>query len=218
MGAHDVALNTYINRIAEMRLVNEQRAVLISGTEGLDLIDIVDMDTGKVVDEIPVWSPTISPSGRVIAYEKGYMAHFNLYTQTEYMVYDTTLGKAENRAKARQKNDPYDAGFMIYPPPDKAAPPRTEDDWHMSRVPFQWLNNSDLLAFVDQDTQSGQLSLVVADLRGPQAKVTTELLTDYCKGKQITHLLPDFTHAGTDVVNFTILPCGKVDVHVPGLQ
>jgi hypothetical protein len=157
-------------QIDQVYAVNNERAAIVGRIQSsTTIVNLVDVNTGKLLDEFWCFDPSVSPDGRFVAYGKVFPLHFVPGVSYEYLVYDLTAVPEHNRTptnKGRTANR-VDVGWPVYP----VGLSNGSDDnilsdqalaHFISSDGFFWLDKSDTVAFVDR--WQGANRLVVADV------------------------------------------------------
>lgn len=104
-------------QVDEIDVINSSRA-LILGRLGANFptAEVVDLPSGRVLDEFWCFMPVISPGHRFLAFLKSFPGHPGpVAVEAEYLVYDLKRSAAYNREHLRT-GVTYDAGWPVYPP------------------------------------------------------------------------------------------------------
>jgi hypothetical protein len=154
----------------------DERAIVIADISGTVMaFCIVDLRLGKVVDQVPIYSPSVSPDRRFIIYVNGFPPHGS-YGESQYRLYDTLKTPRENTCGFRD-NDPQHEdldesyrGYQVFPVSSVRAAcsgvlPEGED--HQKASDFVWSSDSAKVTFVD--AQGGSISFVA--VRVPSSSV-----------------------------------------------
>jgi len=129
---------------------------------------IVDLNGGKLLDEVGVEFSVISPNRRFILYQNWYPNETESY-ENMYRLYDTlrtptenTCGYQENDPKHQQLNDDL-RGFQVYPQKPGQVLCTDEDDSNDNvGTNFTWSPDSSKIVFAD--VKSGMMSLILVTM------------------------------------------------------
>jgi len=131
-------------------------------------VAVVDWTVGKLVDGFICYGPSLSSSGRYIAFIKFSPPHVPGNFEDHYMLYDTGRDPGANRPPGVASDDRREVGRSVFPrgvgnqPGDNAGvPPGTE---HVARSDFFWVPSSEQFLFADRIGSSGSLNLVFVDI------------------------------------------------------
>lgn len=160
-------------------LGNRKAAIIGQYQSSVDMVVLVDLGSGAVLDKWLCFDPSVSPDGDLIAYRKVYPVHFTDGVSSVYLVYQTGRSPAENRAAGIPLTDTTNVGTPVYPDGATNVP---GDNTHLDEGVrhqlasdgFFW-TGSRKLAFADRSARLN--SIVVADLAAgidlPQITVTS---------------------------------------------
>jgi hypothetical protein len=157
-------------QVDQVYVVDSERAAIVGRIQSsTSIVNLVDVNTGKVLDEFWCFDPSVSPSNRFVAYAKVFPLHFVPGVSYEYLVYDLAASPGENRTPPNKgrTTDRYDVGWPVYPEnlinsPNDNILARASLAHSTCTDGFFWLGKSDTVAFVDR--WQGVDSLVVADV------------------------------------------------------
>jgi hypothetical protein len=178
--ASQFRLCTEALQVDEIDLVSGTRA-LILGRAGANFptADVVELPSGKVLDEFSCFMPMASPGHRFLAFLKSFPGHPGpVAVGAEYIVYDLTRSAVYNRPHFKPGTT-YDEGWPIFPPGATNATgenlkPGLDSPVHwVSSARLFWLDPR-TLAFAD--FFPGRDRLVVVDLRNGIKKPTIRTL------------------------------------------
>ncbi|MFZ1086962.1 MAG: hypothetical protein WAN35_18515 [Terracidiphilus sp.] len=163
---------TLPDRLAQIDSISRtpnEKAIITAELGGMtQAICIIDLREGKVIDQIGLYSPIISPDHRFIVYNNWYPPH--LGGENMYRLYDVLKTPRENTC-GYDDNDPkhlriLDAfrGFQVYPqkPNQTDCTDVDNDDDNVDASEFLWTADSSKLIFAD--AKSGVLSLVLVKM------------------------------------------------------
>jgi hypothetical protein len=183
-GASEFRIANDTAQIDQAYVVNSERTAIVGRVQSsTSILNLVDVNTGKLLDEFWCFDPSISPSNRFVAYAKVFPLHFVPAVSYEYLIYDLTVTPEENRTPPNRgrMGDRYDVGWPVYPeslsnsPGDNILSDQTVAHL-ISSDGFFWLGQTDIVAFVDR--WQGANNLIIADVsRGAhEPKVGVHLL------------------------------------------
>ncbi len=166
-----VQLPALYGEIREILRNPDNKAIVVANIGGsVTSFCIVDLEQGKVIDQVAMYSPSISPDRRFIVYVNGFAPHGS-YAESEYHLYDTfktprenTCGFRENDPEHKDLDESY-RGFQVYPLMPKGDPclgalPAGED--HQRVSDFIWSADSSKVVFAD--ALNGIITLVVVQM------------------------------------------------------
>ena len=167
-------LGNETSQVDALTIVRPDRLAILGRTPELSIVTVLALPSGREVDRIICSGASLSPDRRYFAYLKFVPAYpgYEWSPSAEYLVYDLTASPEANRTPANpsRPTEPYDVGWPLYPEGAKNVSGDNMYEGHdvpvhwMSSEGFFWLNQSDIVAFVDR--WEGTNSLVVADLSG----------------------------------------------------
>jgi hypothetical protein len=96
-------------------LANDRAAILGRYQSNVDMVLIMDLNTGGTLDKWLCFDPAVSPGATFIAYRKVFPLHFTEGVSSVYLVYQTGSSPAENRAKGTGLDDITNVGVPVYP-------------------------------------------------------------------------------------------------------
>lgn len=156
-------------QVDEVHLFGSQRAIIVGrATPNTSVVNVVDLSTGKLIDNVVCLRPSVSPNKHLIAWVRFFPAHSAYWPSFQYMVYDVALAPEDNRVEGVAASNPYDAGIPVYPEVGRGRlkPNILTEDSSTHRMAcggFFWLNGG---RFAFADTWRGLSRVVVVDLRG----------------------------------------------------
>lgn len=156
-------------QVDEIDIINSSR-VLVLGRVGANfpIANIIELPSGRLVDQFPCFDPIISPDHRFLAFIKSFPGHPGpVAVSNEYLVYDLTKGASYNRPGFKS-GVTYDLGWPVYPPGATNAVgenliPGLDSPAHLLMSTRLFWLDSETFAF--SDLFSGQNRLVVVNLR-----------------------------------------------------
>ncbi|MGH9451734.1 MAG: hypothetical protein ACRD11_14550 [Terriglobia bacterium] len=157
-----------VDQIDQIDIVDDTRA-LVLGRSAANFSEaaIIQLPSGRLLDQFLCLMPLVSPDHRFLAYVKPFPGHPGPVDITnEYIVYDLTTSPSANRIKLIP-GVAYDAGIPVYPPGATNAAgefiAHSASSAHViASRGFFWLGRSDTLAFIDR--WEGVNRLVLADV------------------------------------------------------
>jgi len=147
----------------------DDKAIVIADISGtVASFCIVDLKLGQVIDQVAMYSPSVSPDRRFVTFINGFPPHGS-YAEDDYRLYDTfktprenTCGFRANDLERRDLDESY-RGYEIYPltPKGNRCLEELPDGENHQRISnFVWSNDSSKVAFAD--ALNGIITLVVA--------------------------------------------------------
>ncbi len=148
------------------------KAIVVADLTGTtQAVAIIDLKLGKVIDNIGLYNPTVSPNRRFILYENWYPPHAETH-ENVYHLYDTMKSPKENVCGYRS-NDPKHEdldegmrGFQVFPQRSgQVLCTDLEDDNDDNMASnFVWADDSSKIVFADVKRSVMSLILVTAPL------------------------------------------------------
>ena len=211
-----VLLPPELVQVTMVRLFASKMLIIAGAVNGdADVVIVLDVHSGVVVDKILCYSPSISPNGRYTAFIKFYPTHGISSAEDHYMLYDASLTPSENRP-TNISSHPSAVGRTVYPRDIGNMPGDNVDiegrplhRWASDS--FFWTAGSDMFVFMD----SFQKEYVVVVARvDAVSKVWTALVPSqlYCKG------LGDSCSERLSRVDFNHLGAGDMVLGLRGVE
>lgn len=135
--------------------MSARRAVLLGSASGpLDALTVFDPTSGAERLRIPCWFPSLSPTGRYVAFVKFFPRHFVSTKDTSFVYKVIDFARLE---KAASSLDDEDAGATVYP---LLLPPDSDNDNSLHRLTgsLKWVSND---AFTFNDDYRGSTTSVI---------------------------------------------------------
>lgn len=168
------------SQVDEIHILRGFRAAVLGRYQSnVEMVILVDLSAGSVVDKWLCFDPSVSPEGTYIAYRKVFPVHFTEGVSSVYLVYRTDRSPAVNRPGGAPLTDTVNVGVPIYPPGSTNVP---GDNTHVDQAVqhqiastgFFWAGEIKL-AFADR--AGGVNSIVIVDLSSgldlPVVRVTS---------------------------------------------
>jgi hypothetical protein len=160
----------YFAQIDSIARNPEDKAIIYAEANGtVGAFIIADLKLGKLIDQIGMYSPSISPDRRFILYINGYPAHGDFAFTTQYRLYDTMKTPRENTcgymASDREHRSLIEdlRGFQVYPRVAARAfctsPLDADNENHSVASGFVWSADSSKVVFAD--VHDGDMSLIL---------------------------------------------------------
>jgi len=176
----------------------EDKAIILAEATGTaEAFIIADLKEGKLIDQIGMEDPSISPDRRFILYNNGYPAH-GPGQAAQYHLYDTLKTPKENTCGYRQ-NDPQHRdldesyrGIQVYPRKgnsvscSNAELKAFEDEDHNMVSGFVWSANSSNAVFADIMNGS-TISLILVKI--PSGDKDKEHVADHDRDEDVPRTL-----------------------------
>jgi len=138
--------------------LQKDRLLAVGKLKWAEIVFVIDLKNGKLLDEFWCYAPTISPTSRFLVYEKFYPYHGLPPTRTTVLLaYDMRKSPLENRVPvvgytAWPKEQ---VGLPIYPQPYVKArayvlveQQRENIHWYMLSSPFLWSGDANDVVFL----------------------------------------------------------------------
>ncbi len=112
-----LSLAGVLQKVTDARIFDDKIIVLtgfVSNAE-TSLIVTVEVSSGRIIDKVLCYSPSVSPAGRYVAFVKFFPAHGLSSAEDHYALYDVSLTPAQNRPTKKPLNDAT-VGKIVYPP------------------------------------------------------------------------------------------------------
>lgn len=161
---------TASSELSDLLFPSDDRAVVhgkFRGEKG-DVLTVIDLVKGSVIDTIYGWHASFSPSKTVVAYWFRYPPHANPANfTTVILAYDFTKSPQENSARQEDFRNPENRGYILYPNQNRQKgiyfiPASDEQEQLHLTSSIAWSARSDRFAFVE--AQHGESFFVVVDL------------------------------------------------------
>jgi len=164
-------------------------------SSGGDILSIIDMTAGKLIDTIWGLNASFSPNSKMVAYKFRFPPHApQNYATDVLLLYDLSKSVQAN-SMDETIGSPTNRGFIIYPESNRLArryfiPSKNDNEIRHFTSPIVWNGKSDHLCFLD--SISGKTYLVVADIsKGLESPTIwrkeldrTGFYSDYYKAQQ----------------------------------
>ncbi|MCK4815809.1 hypothetical protein KA005_08565 [bacterium] len=147
-----------VRSIESFYLLQKDRLVAVGKLKRAEIVFVIDLKNGKLLDEFWCYAPTISPTGRFLVYKKFYPYHGLPPTRaTVVLVYDMRKPPVENRVAvvgytAWPKEQ---VGLPIYPEPYVKARAYVlveeqlqNPNWYNLSSPFLWSADANDIVFL----------------------------------------------------------------------
>jgi hypothetical protein len=164
-----VMLPERLAQIDSIAKTPNDKAIITAELGGMtQAICIIDLREGKVIDQIGLYNPIISPNQRFIVFNNWYLPHVG--GENMYRLYDVlktprenTCGYDDNDPKHLRISDAF-RGFQVYPqtPGQKDCTDVDNDDDNVDVSEFLWTTDSSKLVFAD--VKSGVISLIMVKM------------------------------------------------------
>lgn len=169
----ELQLRNETQQVDAISLADQSRAVILGrAAPNLNMITLVGLRNGKVIDSFYCVRPAISPGNRYLAYVKWFPTHLGYGTTIsfEYLVYDLSASPEFNRPSANRgvSLNPFDVGWPVYPEhaqntaSDNVLEGSNAAAHQMASSGFFWLGATQRFAFLD--SYRGKNTVVIADL------------------------------------------------------
>src|SRR2546422_3435616 len=164
----EFVLENETSQVDEVHILSPSKTAVIGRVlSSTSIVNVVDNETGRLIDSFYCFSPTLSENKRFIAYVKVFPAHFVEGVSAEYLVYDFTRIPQENRYSEVSLDNRIDVGLPIFPPGSLNRPGDNvaveETQRHMlASSGFFWSRDSKKIAFADRS--NGKNSVAVVDI------------------------------------------------------
>lgn len=155
------------SQIDSITVTENEKAIVVADLNGMtQAFCIADLQEGKILDNIGVYDPSISPDRRFVLFNNWYPPHAG--GENLYRIYDVFKSPRENTCGYRT-NDPTHSdlsgamrGFQVYPQSPgqvRCDGPEDEDDDNQSASDYIWSADSSKVVFAD--VKSGVISLIL---------------------------------------------------------
>jgi hypothetical protein len=170
---HEISLPDEMAQVDEILRAPANRALVVGWASGdVHAMTVLELKTISVSDFFYAYLPTVSPSGRYIAFVKFYPPHGYDDTsgpEDHYMLYDLTRTASQNRPAGIATSRPDVVGTTVYPPNignrDGDNLRISQGEEHSSAMQtFFWGPDSDRFVFADK--YQGAVELVMARVNG----------------------------------------------------
>ncbi len=165
--------NTTVEILGLYPLKTGQLVVYGELGSGGDIITIMDMESGEIVDTIWGWYASISPDWTKLVYNFRYQPSAPpLYRTSTLLMYDFTENPIEN-SMTEYQNNPMERGFILWPEENRSQhryfiPATTFEEQRHIISPIVWDTNSTKVCFLlhsgDLEARERPSSLVVVDI------------------------------------------------------
>lgn len=167
-------LTNRTERVQNLYMVG-QKKLLVHGTleSGGDILTIIELDTGQILDTIWGWKASLAPDRTKIAYNFRYPPQsLPLYRTSILLIYDLNKSPQEN-SMDNTIDHPENRGFIIWPEQNRQQqqyfiPAQTYDEQKHIISPITWNESSTKVCFLvhfgDLEQRTLPTFLVVSDL------------------------------------------------------
>lgn len=168
---HSFSLANETAQIDEIHLLGAEKLIVFGRVlANTSIVTIVDLSTRQITDSFFCFSPSISPNGRMVAFQKVYPAHFVSEVSAVYLLYNVRAGAEANRSHRIPLNNRIDVGKVIFPEgadnrPGENLNVPSEKRHTMVSQQFYWRSDSSAVLFADR--HAGKNSIVWVDLSEP---------------------------------------------------
>ena len=214
----DVALPKEVAQVDSIEFVaNNHAAVLGAASGSVDVVVVLDLDAGKVIDKFYCYAPALSPNRRFLAFIKFFTPHFVPGVTDLYMLYDFQKSPEMNRPSNIAPEDFRNVGTVMYPkgvvnrPDDNEGQPESQSHF-LESGQFFWSPNSERVAFADRF--QGRISLIVVAFSDAHMEVREREInrSEACLGKtdECTFMVTSIVFQARDQLKLTLRPRNSV--------
>jgi hypothetical protein len=163
---YQVSLPDTMEQLNELKPVYGNKVVAIGlANSTVPVISIIDRNNGLVIDTFYGYKPTISPNGRLIAFQEFFPPHGDENIKSCYRVYDVSHSAAQNRNSQTDVYDPQLVGTSVYPliirnQQIECGIASENGEFMMASNTFIWSDESDQFLFAVNEVSTLNIVLV----------------------------------------------------------